>query len=1295
MTIRDETATGDGSLRHPRTLGWVRTTALAMGGSNQSLFLLGALLLAQGSAAIPLLIVGLLLSLAAMPGWIELLLMWPNRVGGIAAVCGEAFRPYSGVLANLAGTCYWWGWVPTCGLTSLLSAAALHSWYLPWVPVTPLAITILLVFTVITFSGVRRVGTVAVYIAAGAAALAFLSVVVPVAAGTVDWQRATSYALRSPFDGVFGSVTSAMAGLYLIGFAAPAFEAAGCHVGETVDPNRNVPRAFYASAAMAVLFFVAAPVVWLGVVGPTGLERDISQTLGPTFAPLLGGAARAGAAWLVVLNMFHGTLQPLAGASRTLAQLSEDGLLPRVFGARSKRDVPWFATLLTAGMSIVFLVIGDPVWMIAAANLTYLIGISLPSVAVWLLRRHSPELHRPYRARRGFIVAGLVAAAAWAVSAVLGFEQFGLPTVVFGVVLAYSGAALYALRVWQDRRRNGERAWQGSLHTKLTGAMLMVMLLDSVGYLIAVNSIRRGDPALKSALADIFVAVALVTISVGLVLPGTIAHAAGQVAASARRLATGTLSDLTRAMESLAAGDLSAARARVDVQHIAVHSTDELGAMALSFNRMQDEVARTALALDAARENLHSTYRHLEQAQRIGRLGSWTWQPATGHMEWSAELHRIFGLDSCADVSLERLSRLIHPADRERVDAQIAAAASTGTAFRAQYRIVQPAGVERVVDARGQVIGVGDARLTTMFVSVQDVTEQQEAAAMAARLAAIVESSRDAIIGVTLDGVVFSWNAGAERLFGYTPERMIGVGLGRLCPPGLLDDHRDMLSRIAAGSPIDDLETLRMHRDGHSIAVGLTFSPTLDAAGALAGASVIVRDVSERKELEEQLTRQAFHDGLTGLANRALFRDRVQHALAGAGRHANGIAVLFLDLDGFKTINDSLGHAAGDLLLLAAGERLQGCVRPGDTVARLGGDEFALLIEDASDQVTIDMAARVLRTLGDPLIIAGREVVVSASIGLTLGDIGQDTDELLRQADTAMYAAKAAGKNRYAVFEPHMHDRVVERLETGMELQVALQRDELLLRYQPIVRLADGVVTGVEALVRWQHPRRGLVLPDLFIPIAEESGLIEPIGRWVLNEACRQAQAWRSDGGQACTISVNLSGRQLQNPAVVDDVREALDRSGLEPADLTLEITESILMSDTADSLDRLRALKLLGVHISIDDFGTGYSSLSYLRRFPVDELKVDKSFVDDLRGRAGDTSAFVTAIVQLGHTLRLTTVAEGIEHADQAQALRTIGCDFGQGYLFARPLPPEEVGALLTAQSAAGARPAPRATSG
>ncbi|MEO8616801.1 MAG: APC family permease, partial [Luteolibacter sp.] len=510
----------------------------------------------QGSAAVPLLIVGLLLSWAATPGWTELVLMFPNRVGGISATCAEAFRPYSPILANLTGVCYWWGWVPTCGLTALLSASAIHQWYLPWVPVPVplLASSIVLVLTGVNLCGVKWAMRLAMPVAIASGALAFLSAIIPIFNAEVDWQRAFTFQLTVPFKGLFGEVTSIMAGLYLIGFAAPAFEQAASHVGETINPNKNVPRAMFASAGLASLYFILLPVVWLGTLGPEPMAHELALELGPTFAPLFGGAAKAAAIWFMVLNMLHGTLAPLAGAARVLSQLADDGLLPGFMAKRSRTDVPWITTLLTAAMAIIFLLIGDPVWLIAAANLTYLIGIGMPSVAVWLLRRNQPTLLRPYRAPRGTIVLGLLAAGVWGLTVIFGFQQFGLPTVIVGIAFAYSGAALYAWRKIEDRCKLGLPAIARTLHLKLTGAMLLVLMLDGVGYLIAVGHVSTRNPALIVVLEDIFVAVALLTISVGLILPGMIAHAAVEVSKAADHLVKGTMADFTGAMHALAKG---------------------------------------------------------------------------------------------------------------------------------------------------------------------------------------------------------------------------------------------------------------------------------------------------------------------------------------------------------------------------------------------------------------------------------------------------------------------------------------------------------------------------------------------------------------------------------------------------------------------------------------------------------------------------------------------------------------------------------------------------------------------
>jgi diguanylate cyclase (GGDEF)-like protein len=468
------------------------------------------------------------------------------------------------------------------------------------------------------------------------------------------------------------------------------------------------------------------------------------------------------------------------------------------------------------------------------------------------------------------------------------------------------------------------------------------------------------------------------------------------------------------------------------------------------------------------------------------------------------------------------------------------------------------------------------------------------------------------------------------------------------------------------------------HRDGRWLAIeavgtNLLHEPTVR------GIVVNARDVSDRKALEAQLTHQAFHDPLTGLANRALFFDRVTHALERRERVQEGLAVLFLDLDNFKTVNDSLGHAAGDRLLVAAAVRLGVCVRTSDTVARLGGDEFAVLIEDATGDLASVAAERITAALRSPFELEGKEVFVTASLGIAFAEPGSTASELLRNADMAMYTAKGRGKGRSERFETRMHREALDRLELEADLRRALERDEMMLLYQPIVSLDTGSVIGMEALVRWRHLDRGLMYPGQFIPLAEETGLIVGIGEWILREACRQAKAWDTkwQPDVPLSLTVNISGQQLQHAGVVDVVRRALARSGLRPHDLVLEITESVLMQHTETMLDRLTELKAVGIRLAIDDFGTGYSSLSYLQRFPIDILKIAKPFVDDV-GTGEGHPALARAIIALGESLSLRTIAEGIEMREQWVGLRALGCEMGQGYFFARPLAAEAMGQLI-----------------
>lgn len=442
------------------------------------------------------------------------------------------------------------------------------------------------------------------------------------------------------------------------------------------------------------------------------------------------------------------------------------------------------------------------------------------------------------------------------------------------------------------------------------------------------------------------------------------------------------------------------------------------------------------------------------------------------------------------------------------------------------------------------------------------------------------------------------------------------------------------------------------------------------------GLHIFMKDISERKSLETRIEHQAFHDSLTGLPNRAKFMDRLAHALTRAKRHGVGVSVLFLDLDNFKIINDSLGHEAGDQLLISIAERLKECLREEDTIARLGGDEFTVILEDINSvERAVEVANRIVTSLALPIQLEHCETVAMASIGISFCVGGSEPAEvLLREADTAMYVAKDRGKSGFALFDQSMNQEVVERMEIEMGLRQALERGDFVLEYQPIVSLMSGDVTGVEALIRWDHPERGRIPPDKFIAVAEECGMIVPIGAWVLQKACTDMLAPQFDG---LLLSVNISGRQLQRPNFIEMVSETLVDSGFDPGRLQLEVTESVLIGDLSESIDKLHELKDLGVQIAIDDFGTGYSSLSTLNSYPVDVVKIDRSFICRM-GEEDEVDAIVGAIVLLCKVLKLEVTAEGLETRQQVQYLQAFGCDTAQGYYFSRPLPLNQFAELM-----------------
>ncbi|ADJ65088.1 diguanylate cyclase/phosphodiesterase with PAS/PAC sensor domains protein [Herbaspirillum seropedicae SmR1] len=642
----------------------------------------------------------------------------------------------------------------------------------------------------------------------------------------------------------------------------------------------------------------------------------------------------------------------------------------------------------------------------------------------------------------------------------------------------------------------------------------------------------------------------------------------------------------------------------------------------------------------------------------------------------------------------QRLSflELTHPEDRTLVRNHVDACMRERRRIDIEYRIVRADGAVRWVWERGVGIYNANGQVEAIEGFLQDVTERKEAAQALQeaerRYRSIFENAIEGVFQTTPDGTYIAVNPALARIYGYhSPEDLI-VGLRDISHQLYVEPERrqEFMRLMEEQGSVSNFESRVYRRDGEIIWISENARAVYDEAGKLSCYEGTVEAITERKAHEAEMRHQATHDALTGLPNRNMLHEHLQRALRVARQKGALTAVAFVDLDQFKFINDSLGHQVGDELLKTVAQRLQACLREADMVARQGGDEFVLVLQNQTEGEAgiAEVMQRILAAVARPWQAGDREFQVTASIGVSRYPAdGKDVESLLKHADSAMYRAKEQGRNNFQFFAPWMDSQVSNRLEMLINLRRALDQDEFKLYYQPKLSLQDGRLIGAEALIRWESPQQGMVPPDRFIPFAEEAGLIVPIGEWVLRTACRQNQAWQQAGLPPIPVAVNLSPRQL-NQSLPDFVAGVLAQSGLAASWLELEITENVVMKDAEKSVATLHALKRLGLQISVDDFGTGYSSLSYLRRFPVDALKIDKSFVRDIV-RDADSAAIVKAIISLAHILNLRVIAEGVEDEEQHAFLKENACDEVQGYYFGKPMEVAVFTAWMSEQAQAG----------
>jgi diguanylate cyclase (GGDEF)-like protein/PAS domain S-box-containing protein len=711
---------------------------------------------------------------------------------------------------------------------------------------------------------------------------------------------------------------------------------------------------------------------------------------------------------------------------------------------------------------------------------------------------------------------------------------------------------------------------------------------------------------------------------------------------------------------------------------VSMERNDEIGELSREFGSMLEQLRRHVDDRRKSEDALRHSEERLQEAQQVAQVGSWEVDLARGSWWWSDELYRIYGRRiGEGPPTTELIRSRIHPDDKDRVEAAFRALIEEGSASKGtEVRVVVETGDLQHHHVLWNVERDSKGRPLRVFGTVSDVTDRYRSEEAMRRAAAVFETANEAIVISDPFGNIVDVNSAFSSITGHSRDEVIGEKAEIL--DSQLHDF-DFYQGIAAEveqSGKWEGEIWIRHKDGKKIPTWASIGRTLGRESSTEQIVAVFNDMSERKDAEQIIARQATYDLLTGIPNRALFIDRLAQETLRAGRSEQSVALIFIDLDGFKKVNDTLGHSIGDDVLRLTAERIKQSIRDVDTAARVGGDEFAVILPKLPDPIEAEfIAKRILEEMAIPMNVQGQDVLTTASIGISIFPADSEDDAgLLRNADIAMYRSKNSGGNSIEFFTAEMNERAMRRMQVEMQLQLALDEEEFELHYQPIVSLPEGRMVGVEVLLRWHNAEMGVVDPAEFIPVAESTGIIVPIGAWVLETACRQVKEWQEAGWSDLRVAVNLSPREVDRGDAIESISNALGKSGLEPRFLEVEVTERVLLDDVETAGSAFRAIKDLGVRLCIDDFGTGYSSLSYLRNYPFDVLKIDRSFVCDASQHASGVS-LLRAIIAMAESLDLQVIAEGVEAVEQFDLLCELGCGFAQGYYFCAPLSAARIG--------------------